>query len=290
MSEKFDSSTQIPSDPVGDEPAPDIALPEVTEPGPAEKASKPGNADSSSDLPKPADQAVGVIIGCLLWVIPLAVAMFFDAGRKFLYHRWWAVGAGIILLAALFFVERFRVWFAKLAEEKRTGILVFIVLPLLLVAIGTIVLLPRPYQITVVRSVFLVAVCLFPALLYYLFIAARKISLLNDYFVNLRRLGLLPIRQAVSASGDDPRWDDDRKVRLRNYVQKFEALYVQCLRQCGKRSWIRPIRSPFWLHRPHPSGAANHYGIQVLQAISLFLPRRRRFPLYLLQFSLLLVD
>ena len=227
MSEKFDSSTQIPSDPAGDEPAPDIAPPEVTEPGPPEKASKPGNADSSSDLPKPADQAVGVIIGCLIWVIviPLAVAMFFDAGRKFLYHRWWAVGAGIILLAALFFVERFRVWFAKLAEEKRTGILVFIVLPLLLVAIGTIVLLPRPYQITVVRSVFLVAVCLFPALLYYLFIAARKISLLNDYFVNLRRLGLLPIRQAVSASGDDPRWDDDRKVRLRNYVQKFEALY-----------------------------------------------------------------
>src|SRR5436190_3367232 len=98
---------------------------------------------------------------------------------------------------------------------------VFVILPLLLLAIGTSVLFPRVYQITVVRSVFLVAVCLFPALLYYLFIAARKISLLNDYFVNLDRLGLLEDRSGLSGKPADA----ERKVRLRNYVQKFEALY-----------------------------------------------------------------
>jgi hypothetical protein len=221
MNENFGSSTKTPSDAADDEPPAEIAQPEVTQPGPPEKASKTGTADSSSDLPKPADQAVGVLIGCLFWVIgiPLAVAMFFDAGRKFLQHWWWAVGAGIILLAALFLIKRFRDWFAKLAEEKRTAFVVFAVLPLLLVAIGTIVLLPRPNQITVVRSVFLIAVCLFPALMYYLFIAARKISLLNDYFVNLGRLGLLQRLPGLP----ELKWEF--KVRLLNYVQKFEALY-----------------------------------------------------------------
>ncbi len=100
---------------------------------------------------------------------------------------------------------------------------VFVILPLLLLAIGTSVLLPRAYQITVVRSVFLVAVCLFPALLYYLFIAARKISLLNDYFVNLGRLGLLQEQDRPELHGFSAKIE--RKVRLRNYVRKFEALY-----------------------------------------------------------------
>ena len=100
---------------------------------------------------------------------------------------------------------------------------IFVILPLLLLAIGTSVLLPRAYQITVVRSVFLVAVCLFPALLYYLFIAARKISLLNDYFVNLGRLGLLQEQDRPGLHGFSAKIE--RKVRLRNYVQKFEALY-----------------------------------------------------------------
>ncbi len=100
---------------------------------------------------------------------------------------------------------------------------VFVILPLLLLAIGTSVLFPRAYQITVVRSVFLVAVCLFPALLYYLFIAARKISLLNDYFVNLGRLGLLQEQDRPGLHGFSVKIE--RKVRLRNYVRKFEALY-----------------------------------------------------------------
>ncbi len=100
---------------------------------------------------------------------------------------------------------------------------VFVILPLLLLAIGTSVLFPRAYQITVVRSVFLVAVCLFPALLYYLFIAARKISLLNDYFVNLGRLGLLQEQDRPGLHGFSAKIE--RKVRLRNYVRKFEALY-----------------------------------------------------------------
>src|SRR6266496_1333499 len=225
MRQPLDRIHPIPArvDAADDEPAADIAQPEATELAPPEKASKPGAADSSRDVSKPANQAVGIVVIYLFWVIVTFSAGWQHLGapaREFLYHWWWAIGATIILPPLLvLLVPRIRDWFAKKASEvARTGVVVFGVLPLLLVAIGTIVLLPRPYQITVVRSVFLVAVCLFPALLYYLFIAARKISLLNDYFVNLGRLGLLRRRPGLK-----PDWEFN--VRLRNYVQKFEALY-----------------------------------------------------------------
>jgi hypothetical protein len=110
-------------------------------------------------------------------------------------------------------------WYVKAEAPKQTALVVFVVIPLLLVSIGGVGFLSRPYQVVVLRVVFLIAVCLLPALIYYLFIASRQISLLNDYFINLARLGLLQRR---------PETDSARaacRVRILNYVQKFEALY-----------------------------------------------------------------
>jgi hypothetical protein len=83
------------------------------------------------------------------------------------------------------------------------------------------------------RSVFLVVVCLLPALIYYLFIATRKISLLNDYFINLDRLGLLEPRCTATASvgASEGEAKIECRVRLLNYLQKFEALYGPVPRQ-----------------------------------------------------------
>ncbi len=138
--------------------------------------------------------------------------------------RWWAIGGGGLTLLALH-IWLFKRWFPRAAELGRAGVIVFIVLPVLLVGLGTVFLIQMTeYRITALRSTFLVAVCLFPALLYYLFIRARKFSLLNDYFVNLNRLGLLQKRPGLKVDAADA----ERKVRLRNYVQKFESsLMVQ---------------------------------------------------------------
>jgi len=46
---------------------------------------------------------------------------------------------------------------------------------------GAISTLPSRYQILALRSTFLLVVCLFPVILYYLFITTRKYSLLNEF-------------------------------------------------------------------------------------------------------------
>jgi riboflavin transporter FmnP len=101
--------------------------------------------------PSPA-QEVGpfpLVIGFLFWVVVILwwVWKNSETARRFLQDWWWAVGAGTCLAVIIFcVVGPLRRWFAKAAAEKRTGVVVFAVLPALLVAIGTIVLLKRGLQ------------------------------------------------------------------------------------------------------------------------------------------------
>lgn len=165
-----------------------------------------------------------LLIGMLFWIgMILWGVSRNDAGLAFLVHWWWAIAALVLLLAVLTMAGGFKKWFSTAAAEKRTGLVVFVLIPILLMGIGAIVLLPYDYQTIVPRVIFLIAVCLFPALIYYLFIATRQISLLNDYFVNLGRLGLLRRRPSTPETLESAR--AECRVRLLNYVQKFEALY-----------------------------------------------------------------
>jgi len=206
--------------------------PDIKEDGDTELPSTSSSEKSSSDLEEKTqgkDKTDFITkVGMTLFVIlflggGILKGIWSDPDGKAFLTRWWAViGAVIGLIVAVILLICIRIWFKHTTAERRTGAVVFVVLPLLLIAIGTIVLLQQAYQITVVRSVFLAAVCLFPALLYYLFIGARKFSLLNDYFVNLSRLGLLRDRFWLL---DSKTAHIERNIRLRNYIQKFEALY-----------------------------------------------------------------
>lgn len=51
---------------------------------------------------------------------------------------------------------------AAMAPDSRVGVVVFGIIPLVLVLVGTVALLPPRYQVTVLRSVFLLAVCRCP--------------------------------------------------------------------------------------------------------------------------------
>src|SRR5262249_41905065 len=78
----------------------------------------------------------------------------------------------------------------------------------------------------VFRVVFLGIVILLPATMYYLFLATRKVSLLNEFVNNLDRLGLLTVQKSdaeneVQAEGS--RLSVER--RFESYRRKFEALY-----------------------------------------------------------------
>jgi hypothetical protein len=167
---------------------------------------------------------VALSVGMLVWIgFILSLVWKNNAGRDFLIKWWWEVALAIVVLIGGILFAGFKRWFAAAAAEKRTGAVVFVVLPLLLMGIAAINVFFPGNQVTVLRSVFLIAVCLLPALIYYLFIASRQISLLNDYFINLGRLGLLKRREAPAV--EEKAAIAECRVRLLNYVQKFEALY-----------------------------------------------------------------
>jgi hypothetical protein len=97
------------------------------------------------------------------------------------------------------------------------------VIPLLLALIGSVTVLPQRYQLIALRSVILVTVCLLPAVMWFLFIATRKASLLVSFLASLYRLGLLtPSPRSSSAS---PAADPAHDQRLMSYLQKFESVY-----------------------------------------------------------------
>jgi hypothetical protein len=197
--------------------------------GGLEQKPQSGNIESVPETradtpPKKEPGAGGLLLGLLFWAgLIVFWASKNDTAREFLIHWWWAFLGALVLVVGFVLSGWFRRWFRAAAAQKQTAVVVFVVIPFLLACIGGIVFLPPPHQIIVLRIVFLIAVCLLPALIYYLFIATRQISLLNDYFVNLARLGLLQRRLTPAADSEIAK--AECRVRLLNYVQKFEALY-----------------------------------------------------------------
>lgn len=116
---------------------------------------------------------------------------------------------------------------AKLAKVK-IGLTVFVIIPILLGLGAAIMFIPPDYQVGALRAGFLAIVIMLPATLYYLFIASRKTSLLQEYLTDLSRLGLFR-QQSLHPSGGEkgPHLESEaeRHRRVLTYVQKFEATY-----------------------------------------------------------------
>ena len=126
---------------------------------------------------------------------------------------------GVLVLALL--LESVRERLRKATGNTRDALLSFVVAPLLLLILGTVVVMPARYQVPALRWVFLFIVVLLPASMWYLFIATRKTSVLNDFVGNLNRLGLLTRDSSV----DDPEAEAMFQRCVYTYIQKFEAIY-----------------------------------------------------------------
>lgn len=166
----------------------------------------------------------------LFWpVIILGLAWFLsDRARLFLSSHWRGV---IVLLAAaviLVSIPSTQRYYARINAQRRIG-LVIMALILFIVLFFVVVFLLEPIlQAALLRTIFLIVVCSLPALMYYLFIATKKTSLHNEFWLNLTRLGLvnpekLPpeLRCSELVNESEP----DRINRLNTYRQKFEAVY-----------------------------------------------------------------
>jgi len=154
-----------------------------------------------------------VIIGFFAYIIQPIRTFIYDRPIPF------AVAAAAVVLVFLIIVlmPSGRRWLQESKPTTRAGLFIFLVLPSLIGVVVGVATLPKDYQATAVRAVFLVVVCLLPATMWYLFLVTRKASLLNEFLANLDRLGLL--RKAASED------DASKARRVQSYLQKFEAIY-----------------------------------------------------------------
>jgi hypothetical protein len=166
---------------------------------------------------------IPAFIVTLLAYIPAVLLLAYrtSAGKAFIEQRAWQIGLGYGALVVVFGVW---IWFLGTTAQKRDAVIFFVVISLLLVAIGMVLLFPLNKQVLVFRAVFLAVVCLLPALIYYLFITTRKVGIFNDYFINLWRLGLLK-PHPVAPGGTPADAESECRLRRLNYVHKFESLY-----------------------------------------------------------------
>ena len=184
-----------------------------------------GGQDTSGSSPNgDDDSSISGIWVLLFWTgIGAFIALSNQTSRIFIFRWWWAILLPTAVVGTVLAIPPIRKRLEHQKASFRAGLFIFGVIPLLLALIGSVTVLPQRYQLIALRSVILVTVCLLPAVMWFLFIAARKASLLNGFLANLYRLGLLsPAPRSSSAS---PATDPAHDQRLMSYLQKFESVY-----------------------------------------------------------------
>ena len=145
-----------------------------------------------------------------------------ESRQYMIRYRWQGlIAAAVVLLSLALF--RTSQWYKKQNFSGRTGMLVFGILPAVIIAVGGAIFL-SPFQVNVMRLLFLAVVILLPGVLFYLFIANRKASLLNEFVANLNQLGIIGVHsQATSLTEYAEQFG--RSLRFQSYRRKFEAVY-----------------------------------------------------------------
>jgi hypothetical protein len=202
-----------------------------------------GGQDTSGSSPNGDDDSnISGIWVLLFWTgIGVFIALSNQTSRIFIFRWWWAILLPTAVVGTVLAIPPIR----KRLQKKpifRAGLFIFGVIPLLLALIGSVTVLPQRYQFIALRSVILVTVCLLPAVMWFLFIAARKASLLNGFLANLYRLGL--ITPAPRSSSASPAADPAHDQRLMSYLQKFESVYGR-LPQSVRDSVLKKGISPY---------------------------------------------
>lgn len=177
-----------------------------------------------------------IIAGLGVWVlIGLGIAAIFSEGMR----HWWFENWLKMLLGCIGFIVLFMVFsFAekKLAvqpEGRRHALTAFIVVPFIALTMMVPIAFGASRMALAMEVVLILVVSLLPAASYYLFLATRRPSILNEFIGNLSRFGLLLPRPTHRSSGDDKligikdsyESHEERRARIESYFQRFEAIY-----------------------------------------------------------------
>jgi hypothetical protein len=182
--------------------------------------------DTGGGAKKRSDFASVVFGGFFYLVIGLVWVWNSSQAQNFLLRNRWLLGVITALALVAMGIAWVRRDMIEATAKRKIALIIFVTIPILLALLGAVMLLSATYQVALLRSVFLLIVCLLPATMYYLFIASRKSSLLQEYFTNLARLGLFD-PQKVAGIACTANYEDElkRRVRVMSYIQKFNAAY-----------------------------------------------------------------
>ena len=172
------------------------------------------------------------LLGFLLLAVVFLIAGFWQRApnfKTFLQREWILLVAGaFVLLCCLMTIGSVRRRLKCASVATRVALMMIVLGGLSALVIGGVVVLPANVQRAALKSVFLLAACLFPPILYYLFISTRKYSLFSEFILNLDRLGLLKRRRLAPQCvkrNEIVESDSSRGLRIRAYLERFEAVY-----------------------------------------------------------------
>gem|GEM_PF-516220 len=221
-----------------------VIKPNATQSAPDAKDVKGAGSDANEQPPAPNSQARGdgaddddaskanpLFIGCAVlfyMAVGLGLLAINLKARAFIEQRWKWIGLVAVLTVAVSALLATRQWFKHATAQRRIGLIIFVVIPAVVLAVIVVILLPVAFRAAALRMIFLLCVCLLPAVMYYLFIATKKYSILNEFIINLDRLGLLEASGPMPSEAGGPsgaETEAERRNRILTYLQKFEAVY-----------------------------------------------------------------
>jgi hypothetical protein len=184
----------------------------------------------------PLSTTFAIIIGFGVWIfIGFGIAAIFSHGMR----DWWSanwvkmvlgsIGLIVFLVVAILVEKKLAVQ----SEGRRRMIVAFIVVPLIALTMMAAIAFGASRMALAMELVLILVASLMPAAAYYLFLATRRPSILNEFIGNLSRLGLLLRRPTQRTSVGDKEIHpeqlyesyDERRARIESYFQRFEAIY-----------------------------------------------------------------
>jgi hypothetical protein len=203
------------------------------------------------DVLDPVTSAIAVFIGILtiewLCLLPL---FFNDTIRWLVWNWWWGTFGVAAVFGLVFYIKPTKAignFFKNATTTTLVGI-VFLSFALLSLAVMGVVFVHRDWQMPILRSLFVTVASLLPGVLCYLFVTTKRHSLLNEFLMNVERLGLLPKTFGTTD-------ENAAACHLEVYFRKFESVYGP-LDENAKKQAIREILGRKVGERPAASPAA----------------------------------
>lgn len=160
-------------------------------------------------------------VGIVFWpVVGIMGILQSESTRAWLGKHTPLVVVGLGVLIAVIVVAILAMWTKRRDTTVRAAALMLVGFPAILIALASVLfVLPPLWQLNTVRSLVVVILFVTPAVMWWLFLAAQRASLLNEFLTNLQRLGLLDVQRNFGET------EEVRKTRIGSYLQRFEGTY-----------------------------------------------------------------